>query len=75
VVSTHDTARQVDRKLRQYLEAGCGSVWLIYRELRHVLVFRSDGSAQDFLESQSIREPALFDEQPIQVAALFADLP
>lgn len=75
VVSTHDTARQIDRKRRQYLEAGCASVWLIYPELRHVMVFRADGSVEDFLNDQSILEPALFSDQPIEVASVFADLP
>jgi len=75
VVSTHDTARQIDRKRRQYLEAGAASVWIVYPELRHVMVFRADGSVGDFVAGRSISEPALFGDRAVDVSAVFADLP
>jgi Uma2 family endonuclease len=39
IVSPSDTARQMDRKVRQYLAAGTRAVWLVYPDTKSVHVF------------------------------------
>lgn len=44
VISPHDLAYEVDRKVEEYLGAGVRLVWVINPELRTVRVHRRDGS-------------------------------
>jgi Uma2 family endonuclease len=46
VVSPSETARQVDRKVHQYLTAGSLAVWLVYPDTKSVHVFERGGSAR-----------------------------
>lgn len=39
IVSPSDTARQMNRKVRQYLAAGTRAVWLVYPDTKSVHVF------------------------------------
>jgi Uma2 family endonuclease len=43
VVSPSDRPRQVQRKVQQYLSAGCHTVWAVYPETREVHAFTSAG--------------------------------
>lgn len=74
IVSPVNTAEDLDLKTRQYFEAGSQSVWVVYPETRHVLVYRSDGRVENRREGESITEPELFGEAAIPVSDFFADL-
>ena len=41
VVSPTDAAAEVQRKVREYFDAGAQQVWVVYPDLREVMVFRS----------------------------------
>ncbi len=41
VVSPTDAAADVQRKVREYFDAGAQQVWVVYPDLREVMVFRS----------------------------------
>jgi len=55
IVSPNDTAGEIETKVRQYLRAGTRLVWVIYPELRHVIVYHPDGS------SKLVEAPAALD--------------
>lgn len=46
IVSPSDTARQIDRKVHQYLAAGTLSVWVVYPDTKSVHVFEPGGIAR-----------------------------
>lgn len=46
IVSPSDTARELDRKVHQYLAAGTRAIWLVYPETKSVHVFEPGGSAR-----------------------------
>ncbi len=46
IVSPSDTARQIDRKIHQYLAAGTLTVWVVYPETRSVHVYAANGALQ-----------------------------
>jgi len=74
VVSPSETAVAVDRKIRQYLKAGVISVWVIYHETRHVVVYRLSGRIDGYGPGQSIEEPELLPGVAIPVDELFAGI-
>ncbi len=71
VVSPNDSARDLDRKIHQFLRAGAQSVWAVYPEARHVVVHRGDGSILDYREGDSIQAPDLPADASIAVNAVF----
>ena len=71
VVSKNDTAIDIDRKVRQYLQAGAVAVWLIYSETRHILVYRRPGEIRTYEAGQTIEEPELMPGLAIPVDELF----
>ncbi len=71
VVSKNDTAIDIDRKVRQYLQAGAVAVWLIYSETRHVLAYRRPGEIRTYEAGQTIEEPELMPGLAIPVDELF----
>jgi Uma2 family endonuclease len=44
VISPGDTAGEVEDKVREYFDAGTRLVWLVYPELKRIMVRRRDGS-------------------------------
>jgi len=46
VVSPSDTARQIDRKIHQYLAAGTLAVWIVYPETKSAHIFEPHGAAR-----------------------------
>ena len=71
VVSKNDTAIDIDRKVRQYLQAGAVAVWLTYSETRHVLAYRRPGEIRTYEAGQTIEEPELIPGLAIPVDELF----
>ncbi len=59
VLSPSDNPVEVQRKVRDYLEAGAQLVWVLAPEAQTVTVYRADGSArllreQDALEGEQV---------------------
>ncbi len=59
ILSPSDTVRRVNRKVKQYLAAGCHTVWLVYPESQTVDIFEASGAertlhSQEILEAQEI---------------------
>lgn len=71
VISGSETTAAIDKKTRQYLEAGAEAVWNVYRESQTVLVWRRSGDAYMVTRSGFLEEPGLFPGLRIAVAALF----
>jgi Uma2 family endonuclease len=46
IVSPSDTARQIDRKVHQYLAAGTRAVWIVYPDTQSVQIFEPNGVAR-----------------------------
>jgi Uma2 family endonuclease len=46
IVSPSDTARQMGRKVQQYLAAGTRAVWIVYPDIQSVWVFESSGQGR-----------------------------
>jgi Uma2 family endonuclease len=74
VISPSETAVGIERKIRQYLRAGVVSVWVMYHETRHVVVYRSSGRIDSYESGQSIEEPELFPGVALPVDELFAGI-
>ncbi|HLX64487.1 MAG TPA: Uma2 family endonuclease [Planctomycetota bacterium] len=47
VISPHDTAYDVERKIAEYLEAGVRQVWAVYPRQRTVRIVRSNGTGTE----------------------------
>src|SRR5205807_1244508 len=59
IISPTNRTQETTKKIRQYLAAGCHSVWLIYPSLRLVEIHHASG-AHNVTEPQSIHEEKLF---------------
>lgn len=71
VVSPSDSAEGLERKSRQYFEAGAQLVWQIYPETRTVHVYRADGSAAVLDQQGALTAPELFGDWSAPVSTLF----
>ena len=72
IISPTNRTQDTTKKVRQYLAAGCHSVWLVYPGLRLVEIHDATGS-HDVTEPQSIQEEKLFSglKFSLSLAALF----
>jgi Uma2 family endonuclease len=75
VISPTNLAQDTAKKVRQYLEAGCHAVWLVYPALRLVEIHDTAG-ARRISEPESIQESKLFSgfQFSLSLAALFDDV-
>lgn len=74
VVSTHDTAEEVEAKRIDFLRAGVRLVWVIYPETRTVHVFRQDGSSQILTEADELKGEDVLPDFVCRVSELFEDV-
>ena len=74
VVSPSDTALDVNRKVEQYLRAGATSVWVLYPDTRHVMVYRRSGETLRAAAGQAFQEPELLPGVSIPVDDFFAGI-
>ncbi len=75
IVSEHDTASGIGRKVKQYLNAGATAVWLLHQEPAHLIVHRRSGEIQAFSPGQSFEEPEVLPGLVISVDKFFAGVP
>ena len=74
-VSPHDEAEEVEVKVREYLAAGVGLVWVAYPVTRTVHVYRADGSAQVLDDTGTLDGEALLPGLRIAVRDIFPPPP
>jgi len=74
VLSPNDTAKGIDLKVDQWLNAGVNSVWVLQPENKTVKVIRADGSMVLLREKDSVTEPILLPGFSVSVARLFEQL-
>ncbi len=59
VTSPNDSVKKLDKKIKDFLNAGVSLIWIVYTESQTVMVIRSDGSARrlktgDILEGEDV---------------------
>ena len=59
VISPNNTSQDMAKKIRQYLLAGCATVWVVYPTLRLVEVHAKD-RVQKVQEPETLKEEGLF---------------
>jgi Uma2 family endonuclease len=77
VISPRNRADDTVKKVHQYLDDGCRSVWLVYRTLRLVEIhFRVNSMPQrrDIREPDEITDPGLLPGFSISLPYIFDDL-
>ena len=72
VVSPSETARDLEKKVRQYLAAGSQLVWVIYPETQTIHVFGPDLSVRILTETDTLDAPDLFPGWSVPVSDLLA---
>jgi len=74
VVSESETARDLDRKVQQYLRSGATAVWALYPDTRYVTIYRRSGETLRVGPGQSFQEPELLPGVSIPVDDFFAGI-
>lgn len=72
VVSPSDTAEEVREKVREYLNAGTGAVWVVYPSSREVIVHTPDGLARTYGPEATLDTPDVLPGFSCPVSAIFA---
>ena len=54
IISGSNTPREMDRKLREYFQAGVRLVWYVYPESKTVRVYQSPDAAISLSENQTL---------------------
>lgn len=70
VTSPHNRAEDMARKIHQYLQAGCQTVWIVYPTLRMVEVHSSQGVRQVH-EPEMLKEEALLSGFSLSLSYIF----
>jgi len=74
VVSPGEKAAELERKIHQYLGAGTPSVWVVYPESKHVMVYRRNGDRQEFHAGDQLNEPEVLPGLTIEIDEIFSDI-
>lgn len=72
VLSPSDNPVEVQRKIRDYLEAGARLVWLVAPQARTATVYRADGSARLLRERDDLDGEDVLPGFRLPLSALFA---
>ncbi len=72
VVSRSDSARDLQQKVGQYLEAGAHTVWVIYPDTREIHIFAHDGSVRRIGADGVLEVPELLPGFSVSAHELFA---
>lgn len=73
VVSPSDSAQSLNKKVKQYLAAGCRTVWIVYPLTAQIEVFEADGAVRKLAADQTLEAPDLLPGFATRVSALFQD--
>jgi Uma2 family endonuclease len=71
IFSPSDGLRQSTRKVKQYLAAGCQTVWVIYPKRQEVKVFEASGVERTLHAGDLLKAPDLLPGFSVKVAELF----
>ena len=73
ILSPSDSIRQLIRKVRQYLAAGCHTVWVLHSERKEVDVYEKSGADRTLRAEDRLEAPELLPGFSILVGDLFED--
>jgi Uma2 family endonuclease len=71
IFSPSDGIRQSTRKVKQYLAAGCHTVWVVYPKREEVKVFEASGAERALHAGDLLEAPDLLPGFAVKVAELF----
>lgn len=71
VFSPFDDVRQLMRKVKQYLAAGCHTVWIVYPERREVQILEASGTDRMLGVEDVLEAPELLPGFSIRISELF----
>ena len=71
IFSPSDSVPQLMRKVKQYVAAGCHTVWIVYPETREIHVLDSGGADRLLSAEDSIEAPELLPGFSVPVAEFF----
>jgi len=71
IISPSDGVRQSTRKVKQYLAAGCHTVWVVYPKSKKVVVFEASGAERALRSNDTLDAPELLPGFSVKVAELF----
>lgn len=74
VVSPGEKAAELERKIHQYLGAGTPSVWVVYPESKHVMVYRRNGTRQEYRTGDLLIEPEVLPGLALEIDEMFSEL-
>jgi Uma2 family endonuclease len=72
IFSPSDGIRQTTRKVKQYLAAGCHTVWVVYPKSEKVVVFEASGAERTLHAGDVLEAPDLLPGFSVKVAELFS---
>jgi len=72
VISPSESAEQVRTKVREYLAAGSGAVWVVYPSTQEVIVHTPDGLARTFGADATLETPDVLPGFSCPVSAIFS---
>jgi Uma2 family endonuclease len=72
VISRGNTLQEMDRKLKEYFEAGTRAVWYVYPETRKVIAYRGIETFAELTESDTLDGGDVLPGLTIDLKALFA---
>jgi len=73
IFSPSDSVAQLMRKVRQYLAAGCHTVWIVYPETRELQVIEASGKDRLLKESDTLDASGLLPGFSVRVADLLIE--
>lgn len=71
IISPFERQRQINRKVKQYLAAGCHTVWLVYPDDQSVAVFEASGAQRTLHTDDLLEAPDLLPGFSVRVTDLF----
>jgi Uma2 family endonuclease len=71
IVSPSDTARQIDRKVHQYLDAGTRAVWIVYPDTQSVWICEPGGQGRRIEGDAVLSSPNALPGFEISVKEIF----
>lgn len=71
VFSPSDSVRQLMRKVKQYLAAGCHTVWIVYPDRQEIQVLDAAGTDRSLPMGDTIEAPELLPGFSVPVAQFF----
>ena len=75
VVSPHNTADEIERKIGEWLDGGAERVWVVYAETRHIAIHYPDRHSITLTKSDTLDGEDVFPGFRMKVASIFPPFP